>query len=96
MNKIKFNNTEYEVESYSKNTSFSGETIVSNAYCAIITDDVASLNTLAQTTITSIQIYHNEVLIYNLSDISAKIDSINEYLQGERMGINVNLTFSNT
>lgn len=95
MNKIVFNTTEFEVESYNKSTSFGGEVMTSNAYASLRTDDITVLNTLAQTTITNIKIYHDSNLIYDLQNISAKIDNINEYLNGDRMSINVNLTFSN-
>lgn len=93
MNKIKFNNTEFEVETYSKTTYFNGETITSNGSCNVVTSNVASLNSLAQNEITSIQITHDDNLIYDLNDISAKIDSINEYFTGDRMSISVSLTF---
>ena len=93
MNTIKFNNTTFEVFSYNKNTYFGGESINSNASCSIKVTDMATLNALTSTTITSLQIYYNETLIYDLQDISARIDSIGEYLNTERMEINVNLTF---
>jgi len=96
MTKIKFNNTEFEVESYNKNTYFGGETITSNANCNIKVSDMSTLNALAETTITSIQIYYENNLIYNLQDVSAKIDNIGEYLNTDRMNVSVNLTFSNT
>ena len=94
MNTIKFNDTSFEVESYNKNTSFMGETISSSASCTINTNNIESLNALAQDSITSIQILHNNDLIYNLADIDAKIDNISEYLNGDRMGVSVNLTFN--
>ena len=92
MNKIKFNDIEFEVESYSKNTYFHEE-LSSNGNCSIITDDMDALNALAEVPITSLQILHDGEVIYNLHDINAKIDTINEYLSGDRMSINVNLIF---
>lgn len=92
MNKIKFNDVEFEVESYSKNTYFNNE-LSSNGNCSIITDDMDALNALANVPITSLQILHDGEVIYNLHDINAKIDNINEYLSGDRMSINVNLIF---
>ena len=92
MNKIKFNDVEFEVESYSKNTYFHEE-LSSNGNCSIITDDMDALHALAEVPITSIQILHDGEVIYNLHDINAKIDNINEYLSGDRMSINVNLIF---
>lgn len=96
MTTIKFNNTVFEVESYNKNTFFNGEEITSNANCTIKMTDMAPLNALTQTTITAIQIHYDNTLIYDLQDVSAKIDSIGEYLNTDRMSISVNLTFSNT
>ena len=92
MNKIKFNDVEFEVESYSKNTYFHEE-LSSNGSCSIITDNMDALNALAEVPITSLQILHDGEVIYNLHDINAKIDTINEYLSGDRMSINVNLIF---
>ena len=92
MNTIKFNNAEFEVESYSKTTYFNNA-LSSNASCSIITNDIDTLNALAIEPITSLQILHEGEVIYNLHDINAKIDSINEYLNGNRMNINVSLNF---
>lgn len=96
MNKIKFNNeVELQVESYNKNTYFNNNTMNTTANCSVITDDIAALHALANDKITSIIITCNDNVIYNLSNIDAKIENINEYLSGERMYINVNLTFVN-
>jgi hypothetical protein len=46
-----------------------------------------------QEDITSIQIYYNDTLIYDLSNIHAKVDNINEYLNVDKMSINMNLVF---
>ena len=93
MNIIKFNNVEFEVISYNKNTYFNDDTITSSASCQIIVADMDVLNNLAKTTITSLQILHNGNIIYNLSDISVHIDNISEYLNVDRMDINVSLRF---
>lgn len=94
MNTIKLNNLTLEVEAYNKNTYFSDESINSSGSCQVITNDITALNTLAQETITSIQIYHNETLIYDLQDIDCTITSISEYLSTEKMNINVSFTFN--
>jgi len=94
MNTIKFNNTSFEVESYNKNTYFTGESVSSNASCTIKTNDMTTVNALAEDPITSITITHDEEVIYTLTNINAKIDSINEYLSGDRMNVNINLTFN--
>ena len=93
MNTIKFNDTTFLVESYNRTTSFAGEVITSTGYCLIFTDDISALEALADTTITSIQIYHDNELIYNLTDASVHIENINEYLNVDKMFVNVNLIF---
>lgn len=93
MNVIKFNDVEFEVISYNKNTYFNDDTITSSASCQIIVADMDVLNNLAKTVITSLQILHNGNIIYNLSDISVHIDNISEYLNVDRMDINVSLRF---
>ena len=94
MNIIKFNNVEFEVTSYNKNTYFSENAITSTANCQIILSDMNVLNGLADETITSLQILHDGNIIYNLSDISAHIDNISEYLNVDKMDINVSLRFN--
>lgn len=93
MNIIKFNDVEFEVISYNKNTFFNGSTVTSTANCQVILTDVSVLNDLADGTITSLQILHDGNIIYNLSDISARIENISEYLNVDRMDVNVSLRF---
>ena len=93
MNKIKFNDEEYEVLSYNKNTSLNNDVIISNASCTIITADSTSLVALMNGHITSIQIHHDEDLIYDLDEIQARITNISEYLEADRIVVNVNLDF---
>lgn len=94
MNKIKINNVEFEVEGYNKNTYFNGGTVTSNGNMTIKVSDMTTLNELAEDTIDTIQIYHDSELVYNLQDADAKIDSINEYFNGERMNVSVNFIFA--
>lgn len=94
MNIIKLNNVEFEIENYTRNTNFSGDTMTSNGYCSLINADVDDITALAQTTITSIQILHNNNIIYNITDITARIESISEsFSGGERMYISMNFIF---
>lgn len=93
MNKIKLNNAEFEIENYNKSTYFGGDTITSNANFQLTTNDITLLNALVSETITSIQIIHDDTVIYNLTDINAHIDNINEYLNFDRMNINVSMRF---
>ena len=93
MNIIKLNNVELEVESYNKSTYFSGTTVTSNGNCAVKTSNATAINQLAADTINTIQIYHNNELVYDLQNANAKIDTINEYFTGERMNIGINFSF---
>jgi len=95
MNIIKLNNTEFEVESYNKTTYFNGENVTSNANMLINTDDITVLNNLAENPINTIQILHDNDVIYNLTNANAQIENINEYLNFDKMNINVNLRFDN-
>ena len=98
MNTIKLNNNEYEISSYSKNTSFYNDTPSSTAYFTIIANNsnvIDGVNALANTTITSLEITYDGDVIYSLSNISAKIESINETLNTSRMDVNVNIKFEN-
>ena len=96
MNTIKFNNHSYGVYSFSKNTYFNDDGISSNANCSIETNDITSLHELAQEGIQTLQIYHDDTLIYNLSNLDGKLTSIDEYLSDDRVNINLNLNFSVT
>lgn len=93
MNIIKLNNVEMEVESYNKNTYFSGTVVTSNGSCSVKTSNVTAINTLAEDFIETIQIYHDNELVYDLANAHAKIDNINEYFTGERMNISINFSF---
>ena len=95
MNVILINELELEVESYNKNTYLTEGRIESNASCTVITNDMTTLNDYMEQVITSLKIKHDGEVIYDLHDINAHISSINEYLNGDRMSISVNLTFDN-
>ena len=94
MNIIKFNGTyEFEIDSYSKNVNFDGQNITKNAYCNMTNTDASDVEELGNSTITEIQIYHDGTLIYELSDITARIDNLSEYLNVDHMNVSLNLTF---
>lgn len=95
MNIIKLNTSEFEVDSYNKTTYFNGETVTSNANLSINTNDISALNDLADEVITVIQILHDGEIIYNLTNINAKIENINEFLNFDKMNISVSLRFDN-
>ena len=93
MNTIKFNNHSYEVLNFNKNTYFSAEQINSSANCQIKTSDITSLYELATETIETLQIYHDNELIYDLSNLSGRLSSIDEYLADDRINITLNCSF---
>ena len=90
---IKLNDYECQIDNYNRNTSISEGNFSSNGYASIVNGDVNELNALLGTSITSIEIYSNEEKIYDLKNISAEINSINEYLSGERIAYNVSMIF---
>lgn len=94
MNKIKLNNHEFEVENYNRTLQSVNSEIASNGYCTVWLTDDFDIASLMQETITSVQIYHDESLIYDLDNLNAKIYSANEYLNGDHMVISLNLNFS--
>lgn len=93
MTKIKLNNSEYQIESYNRTTNISDNNITSTAYLNLSSGEAVNLNSLLGTTINSIEIDVDDVKIYELTNINAKVDSVNEYLSGNRMSYNVNITF---
>lgn len=95
MSKIKLNQLELEVESYSKGIYFSNGIISSSGSCTVNTNNITALMELAKNSIDVIQIYNNDdVLIYDLQNANANIDNINEYLNGDKMNININFIFN--
>lgn len=93
MNTIKLNNTTFTVESYNKNTVYDGTNITSNGYFNIINPTISAVNALVSSPIESIQIHHDGTLIYDLDNINARISSINEYLNNDRVDVGINLVF---
>lgn len=93
MNYIKFNDLTCQVVSFNKYTNFDENGMSGSCNCQIITDDITALQALGLETITSLQIIHDEDIIYNLQNISAKMTSINEYLADNHIDINLTLTF---
>ena len=93
MNTIKLNNAEYTVESYSKSTYFTGDNMSTSASCTIILTTPESLATIADDDINTIQIYHDETMIYNLQNANAHVSDYSEYLSEDRMRANINFRF---
>jgi len=85
MTKIVFNNNEneaVEISGFNRNTSFSEDNTISNAYVNAI-GGVAILQKYGIETINSIKIYNDEEVIYELDNLNAKISNIDEYLNNE-------------
>lgn len=101
MNTLILNNlteTPFVLKSYNRNTTFdlnNDYAMNSTAYFDIDSsaDVTAVLQTIGQTGITSIEIQHDGNSIYNLTDLTARISTINEYLQEDNININVSITF---
>jgi hypothetical protein len=93
MTTIILNNTEFELVSFNRNTSFYENNISSTANCDIRVSNSAALQALINTTITTLQIKYGNEVIYNLTDISAKINTMNEYLNTDHISTSLGLTF---
>jgi hypothetical protein len=99
MNTIIFNEDKtFGLESYNKTTTFEGDTVNSSGYASLLmtqdTDTISDLVTVAQGTVTSIEIKHDGTSIYNSTNLNAKINNINEYLSGDRINVNINFIFN--
>lgn len=93
---IILNETSFALNTFNRNTNFSNDSINSYAYFSINYDNSAeALYELGESTITSIVIKNsmNET-IYELNNINAKINSIDENLNGEEIYVNVNIQFN--
>lgn len=93
MNTIKLNNVTCEVLSFNKNTSFNNGEIYGSGSASIRTDDIGALQELGLTEIETIQIFHDEERIYNLTNAGGRITSIDEYLTEDSISINVSFSF---
>lgn len=93
MTTIILNNNEFELVSFNRNTSFYENNISSTANCDILVSNAAALQALINTTITTLKIKYENEIIYNLTDISAKIVTMNEYLNTDHISTNLGLTF---
>ena len=94
MNQIKLNNATFDVVNFNRSTNFTGDKMVSNGFCSIRTTEMDTLNELAKYPITSIQIYHDEELIYQANNLNGKIVAIDEILNQNAVAVSVNMTFA--
>ena len=94
MNTIVFNNdATFELEAFNKNTTISGSTLTSTGNATIYTSNIDDIMALALETITSIQILFDEDVIYNSTNLTCKLNSISEYLSGNRVNIQLSFNF---
>ena len=96
MVKIKLNEEEFEITSFNKLTYFYEDGIKSNGNCNIKAYDEETIADLSQEVITTLKIYKDNELIYNLENINAHIEYVNETLVNDDMTTTLNLTFLNT
>lgn len=94
MNYIKFNNYQCEVMSFSKYTTFTAESASGNCNCQVICVNSTELQDLGMTPITSIQIIHDEEVIYNVDHISARVTTLNETLVDDHVETYITLEFN--
>ena len=95
MNKIYLDNNEFNVTGFNRYTQLNGDQITSYAdvqFADVV--DYSSLSSLVGETITSIRIKANDITIYNLDNILAKVSRINENMYNDKMNISAQIIFS--
>lgn len=91
MNYIKLNDMQMQVISFNRYVNFNNGAMSGSCSCQVVTSDLSGLQELGTTLVTSIQIIHEDQVIYNLTDIETRITSINESLVEDH--IDISLTF---
>ena len=95
MKTLILNNEEFEITSFNKYTSIQRESIRSNASINMADNsDYNRLYAMGEDTITSLVIKNGETTIYSLSNIGAKIDSMNEIMEDDIIRLVVNIDFN--
>ena len=88
MNTIQFNNsTPIQVSDFSNGVFFRNNTIEHSGTCTVIADSMNSLISLGEEPLTSIKIYNDNTLIYNLENITGRIVSITEVLDDTHVSV---------
>lgn len=93
MNYLKLNDFQCQLLSFNKYTNFNDSVMSGNCSCQIVTDNISGLQALGLEEITSLQIMHEDNLIYDLQNISAHMTSISEYLSNDKIDITLTLNF---
>lgn len=91
MNYIKLNDMQMQVISFNRYVNFNNGVMSGSCNCQVVTSDLSGLQELGTTPVTSIQIIHDDQIIYNLTDIETHVASINETLVEDH--IDISLTF---
>ena len=94
MTKIKLNNEEFEINTFTRTTFFGDEAVKSFANFEVVSLDLEKMTALAANIITVLQIYHNNDLIYDLQNTNIHIDNVNDLLNNDTVTTTVNLTFN--
>ena len=88
--------TPFELRNYNRNTSFDeARNMNSIAYFDIAptTNTSAQLENIGKNPITNILIKHDDTPIYNLTNLNARISTINETLYDDSVLINASIVF---
>ncbi len=92
MNTIIFNETECGVNTFNMTAYFSATGEMNGTIsCEISSTDAGALLVLGTEPITSVVIKHDDDVIYNLTEATAHLESINEFLDNDRIVINMSI-----
>lgn len=85
----------FPIGGYNRYTEVREGKVYSNANVNLVSaDNYSALVALADETITSLKIDVDGSVIYNLTNQNGKITNINEYLNGDMMSLNMNISFT--
>lgn len=93
MVKIKLNNEEFEISSFTRTVNFSNTQVADTATCNVLDATEEDLTTLAEETITTIEIYNDNNKIYELTNLNARIVNLTEALNNGAIDKMLNITF---
>ena len=98
MSTVILNSNEFEFSYYNRNTYFNETGLSSTATISGLkgTNVADTLTSLAEDTISLIQIKKDNNIIYSLEDINAKIQSFDESYDGNNFNVNLNINFNMT
>ena len=88
---IKLNDMECTLLTFNNNTYFNDNSASGTITCEVEVVDADDIQTLGESPITSLIIEKNDEVIYRMTKLNAKLNSINEYLMGETMHTTLNI-----